>query len=89
MKEYKGQEVTQLNAVYEIAEWEGIKKLLQDTESGMYGAKNSEGEDVVVLREVGEGMEIVTFQSNGWMRVNYYTEQGYDDGETFQGRWDK
>ena len=74
---------------YNLSEWEDMKKLLSDTDSGMYGCKNSDGEDVLVMREEGHGMEVMTFQSNGWLRVNYYTELGHDDGETFTGRWDK
>lgn len=83
------EEATLLNKVYEVGEPEGIHSLLNDLESGMYGCKNSDGEDVVVLREVGSGLEILTFQDNGWLRVNYFDENGYDDGEAFRGRWDK
>ena len=89
MKEYEGKKLTQLKDVYDIAEYEGTQALLQDTESGMYGGKNADGEDVIVLREVGDGMEILTFQSNGWLRANYFTEEGFSDGEAFKGRWDK
>lgn len=28
-----------------------------------------------------------TYQKNGWVRVNYFDENGIEDGETFDGRW--
>ncbi len=78
-----------LEKSYNLSEWEDMKQLLSDIDSGMYGCKNSDGEDVLVMREKGHGMEVMTFQDNGWLRVNYFTESGHDDGETFTGRWDK
>ncbi len=28
-----------------------------------------------------------TYQSNGWIRANYFNENGLPDGEIFEGRW--
>ena len=28
-----------------------------------------------------------TMQKNGWVRVNYFDENGIEAGETFDGRW--
>lgn len=28
-----------------------------------------------------------TMQSNGWVRVSYFDENGIEAGETFDGRW--
>ena len=28
-----------------------------------------------------------TYQKNGWIRVNYFDENGIEDGETFDGKW--
>ncbi|MFS0878219.1 hypothetical protein [Solibacillus isronensis] len=60
---------------------------MQNTENGMYGGKNADGERVVVLVEAGEGLEIETFQANGWIRANYYDNDGFSEGETFLGRY--
>lgn len=79
---------TPLGKMYKLYEIEGIRELLKDTESGMYSSKNEDDERVIVMREVGCGLDVLTFQNNGWLRVNYFTEEGYNDGETFQGRWD-
>lgn len=80
---------TPIGKSYRLSEWESLKELIDTLDSGMYGCKNEDGEDVLVLREVGAGLEVMTFQNNGWTRVNYYTEKGHDDGETFKGRWNK
>lgn len=81
--------VTPLGKQYEVSTFEGVKELLNDLDSGMYGGENVDGEKVAVMREVGHGLEVRTFQDNGWLRVNHYTEDGFDDGETFEGRWNK
>lgn len=64
-----------------------IRNFIHENESSLYGGVNAEGEDVMVNVEKGKGMEVRTFQDNGWLRVNYYNENGYDDGESFEGRW--
>ena len=51
-----------------------------------YGGVNEEGEDVLVSI-ARDGIVVSTFQKNGWLRKNYYDENGYADGETFDGRW--
>ena len=30
---------------------------------------------------------VKTYQTNGWVRVNYYNGNGEPSGETFEGRW--
>lgn len=64
----------------------GERRALMEKGSAMYPGKSIEGEDILV--QVDEtGIEVKTFQENGWMRVDYYNERGYHEGQTFQGRW--
>ena len=50
-----------------------------------YG-KNENGEDIEI--HISKTSIIYkTYQSNGWLRVNYYDENGLPNGETFEGRW--
>ena len=88
--EYEGKPVTRIQGKYHFDSIENIQKLIKDLpESGMYGTKNVEGEDVIVFREVGLGINIYTFQSNGWLSISAYTEDGFEDGQWFNGRWNK
>lgn len=73
----------------DMSDIEVRKGLVQNRESNIYCTINEDGEDVVIVLEQGEGMEMKTFQNNGWVRVNYYDENGAHDGETFAGRWNK
>jgi hypothetical protein len=81
----EGQELENLSL--DLTDAEQVKKFINENESSMYGGKNNEGEDVVVLLEKGEELTIKTYQENGWMRSNYYGKNGYMEGETFEGRW--
>jgi hypothetical protein len=65
------------------------KAFIDNTESGMYGGKNEEGEDVMVMLDRGVGMDIYTYQSNGWVQVLDIDENGAIQGELFDGRWDR
>lgn len=47
---------------------------------------NAEGESVLVSI-MPDKITVRTNQSNGWVRVNYYDENGLAAGETFDGRW--
>ena len=78
---------TPIGIKYNLGEFEDRKELYEILESGLYGCKNEDGEDVLVFFEKDEGMDIHTFQDNGWLRVNYFNNEGYSDGETFKGRW--
>lgn len=62
------------------------RRALMAKGSAMYPGKNLDGEDILV--QVDEtGIEVKTFQENGWMRVDYYNQNGYHEGQTFQGKW--
>lgn len=51
-----------------------------------YSGENEDGEHVLVSIS-HESIVVNTYQSNGWVRVNYYDADGHPDGETFDGRW--
>lgn len=51
-----------------------------------YGGVNEVGEDVLVSI-AHDSIVVSTFQKNGWLRKNFYDENGFDAGETFEGRW--
>ena len=51
-----------------------------------YSGVNEDGEQVLVSISA-DSIVINTFQSNGWVRVNYYDAEGSPDGETFDGHW--
>lgn len=51
-----------------------------------FDGENENGEKT----EIHIGKEEIiykTMQKNGWVRVNYFDENGYEAGETFDGRW--
>lgn len=49
---------------------------------------NAEGERVI-LSIAPESILLETHQKNGWIRRNYYDENGFPAGEMFDGRWNK
>ena len=65
------------------------RRLLMERYGGSrfpYSGVNEDGEQVLVSISA-DSIVINTFQSNGWVRVNYYDAKGYADGETFDGHW--
>ena len=58
-----------------------------DTKTPFFG-KNENGETVCV-HVSKDSIEIDTYQSNGWLRKNYFNADGVTDGESFEGRWDR
>lgn len=55
----------------------------------LYVGENADGEKVFLCIDRERGIECRTHQHNGWCRVNYYDKDGFNAGETFDGRWDK
>lgn len=53
-----------------------------------YSGVNQYGEDVE-LHVSYDGIVLKTYQDNGWVRINYYDSDGHNDGETFDGKWNK
>ena len=51
-----------------------------------FSGTNEDGEDVLVSISK-TGIVVSTNQSNGWVRVNYYDQDGFPAGETYDGRW--
>ena len=47
---------------------------------------NAEGERVI-LSIAPESILLETHQKNGWIRKNYYDENGFPAGEMFDGKW--
>ena len=52
----------------------------------MIFGKNTDGEDMNISFSEDE-VVTKTYQNNGWLRVNYYDENGFMECETFEGRW--
>lgn len=67
---------------------EGRQQMIRKYSSSksMYFGKNEDGEDVY-LSIAKSGMVLKTEQHNGWVRVNYYDQNGFPTGESFDGRW--
>jgi len=72
-----------------FADREAIKAFIHNNESSIYSGKNVDGEKVAVLLDTNSGMDVYTYQKNGWIRVTSYDKDGFSEGETFNGRWDK
>lgn len=68
---------------------DGLEDFLTNTPSGFYKGFNTNGEMVTVDINQGEGMELTTYQDNGWVRINeHYIDNGlWTVTETFDGRW--
>lgn len=67
---------------------EGRRKLMD-----LYGASktsfrgsNSDGE-AVDLSISRNGIQLTTYQDNGWLRVDVYDARGNKESERFEGRW--
>lgn len=46
---------------------------------------NEDGE-AILISIAKDSIIVKTNQSNGWVRVNYYDENGNPEGESFEGR---
>lgn len=64
-----------------------VKKFMKELGSQKRTMQNDTGNTVIAsVLETGE-LELRTHQDNGWVRVNYFDAEGYDGGETFDGKW--
>lgn len=51
-----------------------------------YSGSNDEGETILV--HIGPtDLILETFQSNGWVRKDFFNEYGELEGQTYDGRW--
>lgn len=49
----------------------------------------NEKDEIVWVSISSDDITVATYQSNGWVRVNYYDENGLAAGEAYNGRWNK
>ena len=63
-----------------------IMKEYGNSESAFLG-HNEDGE-LVEMSVRPDEIIVKTYQENGWLRVNYYDENGLPNGETFEGKWE-
>ena len=60
-------------------------------EVGMYPSTNELDEDVTIMVGGGNGFDVHTNQTNGWVRIDYYDYDAEDDswsqGESYNGKW--
>lgn len=68
---------------------EGRRELIEKygDSPNMYVGENEDGEKVIVSISRKKGIVVRTYQSNHFVRVNYYDKEGFDAGETYDGRW--
>lgn len=48
---------------------------------------NNENGEKVELHVSENGIILKTYQENGYVRVNYYNAEEFEEGESFEGRW--
>lgn len=73
-----------------FTEVEGRREIIEkyaDSEQAFFGI--NEDEEQVELHVAKSGIILKTYQKNGWVRVNYYDSEGYSEGESFEGKWNK
>ena len=68
---------------------ESVISLINNTEDGLYGTENEDGEQVNVFVSKGVGMDVYTYQKNGWIRMDSYDLTGFRTSQTYKGRYDK
>lgn len=69
---------------------EGRRKLMElygDSKTSFRGS-NSDGEAVDISISYS-GIQLTTYQENGWLRVDVYDGMGHKESERFEGRWRK
>lgn len=84
-------EMTGLNELAaHIGELEARKRIIELFRESdvLYDGTNESGERVF-LSVSDSGILIRTWQSNGYVRVDEYDEDGYLVGEIYDSRWDK
>ena len=52
----------------------------------VFSGINEDGE-AILISIAKDSIAVKTNQSNGWVRVNYYDENGNPEGESFEGRY--
>lgn len=65
-----------------------IVNFMMTNEEGIYSGINEDGERAVILLDKHDGMEVITYQRNGWVNKKWYSKEGLFEGDTFDGRHD-
>lgn len=71
----------------DLGEFEYVKRLIEETESGMYASVTEDGENVLVYVSQNVGMEMDVYQKNKWIRRDTYSKEGFKTDEEFIGRY--
>lgn len=71
---------------HEFVTREGRKRLIDryGNTKTLFSGRNSDGEIVCVSFDTESGIVLKTSQQDGWVRVNYYDNDGWPAGETFE-----
>ena len=85
MKETK-QTKKLLDVPLSFDDYEAVQAFIKNNESSMYGGKNVDGETIMVSLEQGVGMDIRTYQHNGWIHISSYNKYGLKTDDSFDGR---
>ncbi len=66
------------------------KQLMKEygNSSTAFMGQNEDGETVLMSINA-DGIILKTYQNNGWIRLDYYDEDGDYESEMYEGRWDK
>lgn len=65
------------------------RKLMQEYADCRGFQGKNEDDEVVWVDITSTQIIVTTYQKNGWIRVNYYDENGLPSGETYSGKWNK
>jgi len=57
---------------------------LSHLQSGQYTARNEDGKLIKIERKQGEGWTVKTPTHHGWWEVVFYTEEGDQEGVTYE-----
>lgn len=65
------------------------RKLMQEYADCRGFQGKNEDDEIVWVSISSDQITVATYQKNGWVRVNYYDENGLSSGEAYNGRWNK
>jgi hypothetical protein len=57
---------------------------IKNTTSGMYGGKDVDGREVLVMVQQGEGMSVRYLNSKGWYEGYNYDSKGFRESEILE-----
>ena len=64
-------------------------KFIEDYESSIYTGKTTDGREVIIFLQQGEGMKVLYAQREkpNWWEVVYYDANGYQEGISYEPRY--